>query len=254
VSGGNNNGQNNSTYSSVLRDATAEAKNAAADLIEHKTSVAMDPLYVSTWSHILSFVCLADSMMLCGVNQALQQHVKEYWQEEAQRLNLNFFFYSDFQHPETFKFVKQFRALAEVNLAFCSKLTDASLVALLDTVLYKENVRKLNLYFCYELSDEAILYIVQTFPKLTHICLGKCVKLTDESMRHLSTLRQLKNVDLSGVRKLTNQALMTFDYELQFPKLKRCTIIDCANISEENLEETKEARPSIRFVTSAASI
>jgi hypothetical protein len=93
--------------------------------------------------------------------------------------------------------IKQTDRIQHVSFAYCSALTDGTLRNFL-TVLAEKRcpLQSLNLFFCPQLTDNTTDFIVQTFPDLQELNLGRCVQFSGRSIRSLATLRHLRKLNM----------------------------------------------------------
>jgi len=121
--------------------------------------------------------------------------------------------------------------LEVLDLAGCSKLTNASLMS----ISHLKYLRKLNLRSCRQISDRGIehlccLYCQQREVVIEELCLQDCQKLTDESLRHVSVgLPNLKKINLSFCISVTDTGMKSL---ARLPALANLNVRSCDNVSD----------------------
>ncbi|XP_036897431.1 leucine-rich repeat-containing protein 29 isoform X3 [Sturnira hondurensis] len=96
------------------------------------------------------------------------------------------------------------RALQELDLTACSKLTDASLAK----VLQFPQLRHLSLSLLPALTDKGLVAVARGCPSLEHLALSHCGLLSDEGWAQAaSSWPRLQHLNLSSCSQLTEQTL-----------------------------------------------
>nr|XP_054309875.1 F-box/LRR-repeat protein 2-like isoform X6 [Pongo pygmaeus] len=96
------------------------------------------------------------------------------------------------------------RALQELDLTACSKLTDASLAK----VLQFPQLRQLSLSLLPELTDNGLVVVARGCPSLEHLALSHCSRLSDKGWAQAaSSWPRLQHLNLSSCSQLTEQTL-----------------------------------------------
>lgn len=124
------------------------------------------------------------------------------------------------------------KSLEVLDLAGCSKITNTSLFYI--SMLKK--VKRLNLRSCRLISDQGIAdlcntsVLVNSNRTLEDLCLQDCQKLTDESLRHISTgLPELEKMNLSFCVSITDTGLKSIS---RIGTLRDLNLRSCDNISD----------------------
>ncbi|KAL4685393.1 hypothetical protein H8959_000990 [Pygathrix nigripes] len=96
------------------------------------------------------------------------------------------------------------RALQELDLTACSKLTDASLAK----VLQFPQLRQLSLSLLPELTDKGLVAVARGCPSLEHLALSHCSRVSDKGWAQAaSSWPRLQHLNLSSCSQLTEQTL-----------------------------------------------
>ncbi|XP_074142573.1 uncharacterized protein LOC141554510 isoform X3 [Sminthopsis crassicaudata] len=130
------------------------------------------------------------------------------------------------------------RALQELDLTACSKLTDNSLAK----VLKFPRLRQLSLSLLLEFSDVGLVAVAQGCPGLEHLALSHCGRLSDRGWaRAASFWRRLQHLNLSNCNQLTEQTLATIREACQ--QLKVLDVSMCQGISMAAVEHFQAQLP-----------
>jgi len=120
-----------------------------------------------------------------------------------------------------------------LNLGFCSYISPAFLLALLNKIRERDKLNSLNLFYCIHITDQCIDEIVNKFRNLQCINIGRCPRLTPASIGHLKRLSDLKTLVLrSNVSLFTTSTVTALS---SFPALKHLDVTHCA-LSKEAIE------------------
>ena len=84
-----------------------------------------------------------------------------------------------------------------ISLAYCAGCNDKLVQSLLQVFVDKRfPLRSLNLFYLGQLTDATIIYAASHFPDLTELNVGRCMLITDRSMRELAKLKHLKKLNV----------------------------------------------------------
>ncbi|KAM9067210.1 leucine-rich repeat-containing protein 29 isoform X2 [Sarcophilus harrisii] len=137
------------------------------------------------------------------------------------------------------------RALQELDLTACSKLTDNSLAK----VLKFPRLRQLSLSLILEFSDVGLVAVAQGCPSLEHLALSHCGRLSDGGWaRAASFWRRLQHLNLSNCNQLTEQTLATIRQACQ--QLKVLDVSMSQGISMAAVEHFQAQLPQVTCVQS----
>lgn len=137
------------------------------------------------------------------------------------------------------------KKLKDLNLESCWQITDTG-VALLSRF---ENLKKLNLSGSTTWGKESLitdksLFMIATFlPQLESLILTHCQKISDKGIAYLSSLKQLKILNLWDCTHITDESLNTIKTSLK--TLESLNLGLCNNITDQGLagiEELKELK------------
>lgn len=90
----------------------------------------------------------------------------------------------------------KFESAEGATFAFCHHMNDSLLLRILDATKRADKLRRLNVYFCYELTDQGIAELVKKCPNIQELNLGRCFKLTNSAVAKISSLKELRELDL----------------------------------------------------------
>jgi hypothetical protein len=120
-----------------------------------------------------------------------------------------------------------------LNLGFCSYISPAFLLTLLNKIRERDKLNTLNLFYCIHITDQCIDEIVNKFRNLQCINIGRCPRLTPASIGHLKRLSDLKTLVLrSNVSLFTSGTVTALT---SYPALKHLDVTHCA-LSKEAIE------------------
>ena len=95
------------------------------------------------------------------------------------------------------KLVSRCHHVKKLSLAFCTHLSDQSFFTIFQALpQQKARVTSLNLFYCYNLTRSGIKHVVEFFPVLEELNLGRCMKISNESFMLLQQLGELKHLSL----------------------------------------------------------
>ncbi|XP_074058679.1 uncharacterized protein LOC141499816 isoform X2 [Macrotis lagotis] len=137
------------------------------------------------------------------------------------------------------------RALQELDLTACSKLTDASLAK----VLKFPHLKQLSLSLILELTDAGLVAVAKGCPCLEHLSLSHCGHLSDMGWTRAANFwRRLQHLNLSSCNQLSEQTLVTIKKACQ--QLKVLDVSMCQGISMAAVERFQAQLPQVTCVQS----
>jgi hypothetical protein len=165
--------------------------------------------------------------------------------------------------------------LASINLTYCSRLTDNSILAL--TKCCKDSLTSCNFSYCDLISDFAVCQLIEHCKSLTSLILTSCIQLTDYTIIKLSELNdQLTCLGISGCVEITeasvygfiasyhsNQRFRIFDVSdnhwmddlllekiiKELRSLLKLYLGYCQNIISKDFKEFKQTRCRLNIIT-----
>ncbi|XP_053459895.1 F-box/LRR-repeat protein 2-like isoform X4 [Nycticebus coucang] len=133
------------------------------------------------------------------------------------------------------------RALRELDLTACSKLTDASLAK----VLQFPQLRQLSLSLLPALTDMGLVAVARGCPSLEHLALSHCTCLSDEGWAQAAnSWPRLQHLNLSSCSRLTEQTLDTIGQAC-----KQLRVLDIAMCSGINMAAVRRFQAQLPQVT-----
>jgi len=127
----------------------------------------------------------------------------------------------------------------------CSKITDAGIKAL---SALGETFLELELAYCPAISDDGIVTLVSCCPNLTVLNLYGCFKLTDASLAVMGSLSNLKDLNLSMCREITDKGVVKFvEGKGGCRMLESFNLYDCIKITDVSLIALSRS-PRLRFL------
>lgn len=137
----------------------------------------------------------------------------------------SFFWCFDEFTPSMVKLLHMFPNVSTLRLGYCHQLTDDILHNILNFYSRggQNGIEKLDLFYCYDISSKGVAHIVELCPNLTELTLNFCVGVDNQSIKHLSTLKQLKELHMSSLPLLTEGIWLLFR-EHRFSSLKHLYI------------------------------
>ncbi|XP_036604695.1 leucine-rich repeat-containing protein 29 [Trichosurus vulpecula] len=137
------------------------------------------------------------------------------------------------------------RALQELDLTACSKLTDTSLAK----VLKFPHLKQLSLSLLLELTDTGLVAVAKGCPSLEHLALSHCNRLSDRGWAQAANnWRRLQHLNLSSCNQLTEQTLVTVGKACR--RLKVLDVSMCQGISMAAVEHFQAQLPHVTCVQS----
>ena len=107
-----------------------------------------------------------------------------------------------------------------------------------DTHVFKftNKLTHINLNYCQKITDESLLYISKTCNQLTHLELYIIPNLTDKGLKEIIiNCKEIEHLNLSGCKKFTDRSLMLIPENLK--KLKVINLTRCLGVTDEFLIE-----------------
>ncbi|XP_045389442.1 F-box/LRR-repeat protein 2-like isoform X1 [Lemur catta] len=137
------------------------------------------------------------------------------------------------------------RALQELDLTACSKLTDASLAK----VLQFPQLRQLSLSLLPALTDMGLVAVARSCPSLERLALSHCSCLSDKGWAQAaSSWPRLQHLNLSSCSQLTEQTLDTIAQAC-----KQLRVLDVAMCSGINMAAVRRLQAQLPQVTCVQS-
>ncbi|XP_007992200.3 leucine-rich repeat-containing protein 29 isoform X7 [Chlorocebus sabaeus] len=137
------------------------------------------------------------------------------------------------------------RALQELDLTACSKLTDASLAK----VLQFPQLRQLSLSLLPELTDKGLVAVAGGCPSLEHLALSHCSRVSDKGWAQAaSSWRRLQHLNLSSCSQLTEQTLDAIGQACR--QLRVLDVAMCPGINMAAIRRFQAQLPQVSCVQS----
>ncbi|XP_040354253.1 F-box/LRR-repeat protein 2 isoform X2 [Herpailurus yagouaroundi] len=137
------------------------------------------------------------------------------------------------------------RALQELDLTACIKLTDASLAK----VLRFPQLRQLSLSLLPALTDKGLVSVAKGCPSLEHLVLSHCSLLSDEGWAQAaSSWPRLRHLNLSSCSQLTEQTLDTIGQACK--QLRMLDVSMCPGISMAAIRHFQAQLPQVACIQS----
>uniref|UniRef100_A0A8C9K186 F-box/LRR-repeat protein 15-like leucin rich repeat domain-containing protein n=1 Tax=Panthera tigris altaica TaxID=74533 RepID=A0A8C9K186_PANTA len=137
------------------------------------------------------------------------------------------------------------RALQELDLTACSKLTDASLAK----VLRFPQLRQLSLSLLPALTDKGLVAVAKGCPSLEDLVLSHCSLLSDEGWAQAaSSWPRLRHLNLSSCSQLTEQTLDTIGQACK--QLRMLDVSMCPGISMAAIRYFQAQLPQVACIQS----
>ncbi|XP_023101876.1 F-box/LRR-repeat protein 20 isoform X6 [Felis catus] len=137
------------------------------------------------------------------------------------------------------------RALQELDLTACSKLTDASLAK----VLQFPQLKQLSLSLLPALTDKGLVAVAKGCPSLEHLVLSHCSLLSDEGWAQAaSSWPRLRHLNLSSCSQLTEQTLDTIGQACK--QLRMLDVSMCPGISMAAIRHFQAQLPQVACIQS----
>ena len=199
---------------------------------------------------VFSFLSVIELLYIQQVNHRFYDGVYEAKADIITRLHLGQF-WSRLGVTPTEHFlslISGYRAVREVIVSYCHFLTGDTLLALIKGTPSYERVERLNLFYCYNLTDEHVAAVLPLLPALQELNLGRCIHITDKTLRALRTSTTLRSLTLSSLPQLTEETLMAFDDPATMPALSYLSLVNTGKFSALQVEEVRTSRPQMRIV------
>lgn len=133
---------------------------------------------------------------------------------------------------EDFFPISHLKRLQQLNLNACDKLTNASIVQVMNFPAMKT----LHLSWIPGITDESLVAISNGVPKLEELYLSSCRRITDAGMIELTErLRRLSLLSLTGCDRLTDQTIYALSSNAS--GLRQLDVSFCGHISVEAVEK-----------------
>nr|XP_054956288.1 F-box/LRR-repeat protein 2 isoform X2 [Pan paniscus]XP_054956289.1 F-box/LRR-repeat protein 2 isoform X2 [Pan paniscus] len=137
------------------------------------------------------------------------------------------------------------RALQELDLTACSKLTDASLAK----VLQFPQLRQLSLSLLPELTDNGLVAVARGCPSLEHLALSHCSRLSDKGWAQAaSSWPRLQHLNLSSCSQLIEQTLDAIGQACR--QLRVLDVATCPGINMAAVRRFQAQLPQVSCVQS----
>uniref|UniRef100_A0A8C7AVH7 Leucine rich repeat containing 29 n=1 Tax=Neovison vison TaxID=452646 RepID=A0A8C7AVH7_NEOVI len=137
------------------------------------------------------------------------------------------------------------RALQELDLTACSKLTDASLAK----VLQFPELRRLSLSLLPALTDKGLVAVARGCPSLERLVLSHCSLLSDEGwVQAARSWPRLQHLNLASCGQLTEQTLDTIGQACK--QLRMLDVAMCPRISMAAVRHLQAQLPQVTCIQS----
>ncbi|XP_059237434.1 F-box/LRR-repeat protein 20-like isoform X2 [Mustela nigripes] len=137
------------------------------------------------------------------------------------------------------------RALQELDLTACSKLTDASLAK----VLQFPELRRLSLSLLPALTDKGLVAVARGCPSLERLVLSHCSLLSDEGWAQAArSWPRLQHLNLASCGQLTEQTLDTIGQACK--QLRMLDVAMCPHISMAAVRHLRAQLPQVTCIQS----
>ena len=199
---------------------------------------------------VLSFLSVIELLYIQQVNHRFYDGVYEAKTDLITRLHLGQFWSRLGVMPtEHFlSLLSGYRAVRELNVSYCHFLTGDTLLALVKGTPSYERIERLNLFYCYNLTDEHVAAVLPLLPNLAELNLGRCIHITDKTLRVLRTSPTLRSLTLSSLPLLSEETLMAFDDPSTLPALAYLSLVNTGKFSAIQVDEVRVSRPQMRIV------
>lgn len=133
---------------------------------------------------------------------------------------------------EEFFPISHLKKLQQLNLNACDKLTNASIVPVMNFPMMKT----LHLSWIPEVTDASLAAISNGVPKLEELYLSSCRRVTDDGMiKLIERLRRLSLLSVTGCDRLTDQTIAALSNNTS--GLRQLDVSFCGNITVEAVEK-----------------
>ena len=122
-----------------------------------------------------------------------------------------------------------FPCLRTLNLAWCSKITDAGMQTL---AKHCAGLRRLNLSYCRNITDAGMPSLAK-LTNLQQLNLTDCVSITDTGLKSLATLTGLQHLNFSWCYKITDAGLQSLAI---LTDLRKLNLKGCRHINDAGLQ------------------
>ena len=206
--------------------------------------------FPSLLPHVFSFLSVVELMYLQQVNRRWYSDVYTARAHLIHRLNLGQFWSRlgvlDLGHFT--RLTSAFRSVTDLNLSYCHFLTPYHLIDLVHSIHNYERLERLNLFYAYNLTDDAVTSLIPSLPSLTDLNLGRCIRLTDRTVRALMPLSSLRSLTLTSLPALSEETLMLFDDPAYLPSLQTLTLVNAGKFTVVEVDEVRTTRPQLRII------
>ncbi|KAI8369624.1 uncharacterized protein BYT42DRAFT_539090 [Radiomyces spectabilis] len=125
---------------------------------------------------------------------------------------------------------QQLLNLTHLSFSSCTSLTDAALLAFLQSSTAP--LTHLSLSNCARLSDISLRHLAHHCPQLTHLELAGCVLLTDQGFCYLaSRIRSFVHLDLEDLQQITGSTVKSLANHQT--RLRRLCLSNCTQITDD---------------------
>ncbi len=172
----------------------------------------------STWSNILSYLSLFEWKISHLVNKRWNLNLAPKALNHVKCLDFSQFwanFGDEHQVPKIVDImiekVEHLHKVKAISFAFCHNLSDNVFGQWIRAIPvdFRARITHLNLYFCKKLTNASVLSLSKSFPNLKYLNLGSCFQLTDTCVSAFSrNSMQLKHLVLTNDEKFTEDVLI----------------------------------------------
>ncbi|XP_057500404.1 F-box protein At3g58530 [Actinidia eriantha] len=139
--------------------------------------------------------------------------------------------------------VKKCKHIVDLNLSGCKNISDKSLEHIADNYPY---LKCLNLTRCIKLTDGGLCNILLKCSSLYSLNLYALSSFTDEAYKKISSLPQLRFLDLCGAQNLTDQGLSCI---AKCSNLVSLNLTWCVRVTDEGVIAVAQGCTSLEFLS-----
>jgi hypothetical protein len=201
----------------------------------------------------LSFLSLCEQANYLTVSKRWNAAMRTAWREDLHTLCLEQLWcsFGPKDAEKVLALMRNFGHINKLSVAYCSHVTDAMLVQMLNSLLPKQKewpLTSLNVFYCNHVADSFVKYLSDNFPALTELNLGRLPQLTTKAFDYLAKLPNLRKLNMVS-NSVTEDTFMMFDDGSSFPALVE---LDVQNAGKKDLQkyvdELKATRPKLKIV------
>ncbi|KAF1945725.1 ubiquitin ligase complex F-box protein GRR1 [Clathrospora elynae] len=134
------------------------------------------------------------------------------------------------------------KRVERLTLTNCSKLTDLSLVSMLDD---NRSILALDVTNLDSITDRTMFALAQHAVRLQGLNITNCRKITDESLEAVAkNCRHLKRLKLNGCSQLSDRSIIAFARNCRY--ILEIDLHDCKNLDDESITTLITEGPNLR--------